>query len=112
MDRTNERVAYLYQPLHPAALRLIKQTIDAAHALGKWVGMCGELAGMRRAIPILLGLGLDEFSMTPRAIPEAKWLISQFTVEEAGAVARNALSLPTADEVVRYMDHVLEDIGA
>ncbi|HPV06201.1 MAG: phosphoenolpyruvate--protein phosphotransferase [Aggregatilineales bacterium] len=112
VDRTNERVAYLYQPLHPAALRLIKQTIDAAHALGKWVGMCGELAGMRRAIPILLGLGLDEFSMTPRAIPEAKWLISQFTVEEAGAVARNALSLPTADEVVRYMDHVLEDIGA
>ncbi len=63
VDRGNATIASLYQPLHPAVLRLIKQTIDLAHQKGKWVGMCGELAGMSTAIPILLGLGLDEFSM-------------------------------------------------
>lgn len=111
VDRTNERVASYFEPLHPAVLRLIKQTIDASHAVGKWTGMCGELAGMKAAIPILLGLGLDEFSMTPRAIPEAKWLISQLRVEEAQAIAREALSLPTASEVNDYMARTFEDMG-
>ncbi|MEO8356159.1 MAG: putative PEP-binding protein [Chloroflexota bacterium] len=68
VDRGNMKVANLFQPLHPAFLRLIQQTISAAHAHGKSVGMCGELAGMQKAIPILLGFGLDEFSMNPRAI--------------------------------------------
>lgn len=111
VDRTNERVASYFEPLHPAVLRLIKQTIDAAHAVGKWAGMCGELAGMKAAIPILLGLGLDEFSMTPRAIPEAKWLIAQLTTEEAQAIAREALSLATAAEVNDYMARTFEDMG-
>ncbi|GAB4471319.1 MAG: phosphoenolpyruvate--protein phosphotransferase [Anaerolineae bacterium] len=110
VDRTNERVAHLFQPLHPAVLRLIKQTIDAAHEKGKWVGMCGELAGMKRAIPILLGLGLDEFSMVPRAIPEAKWLIGQLTLEQARQIATHALSLGTADEVEAYMSEVLASL--
>src|SRR6185436_8746867 len=83
VDRTNERVASLYQPLHPAVLRLIKHTIDAAHSQGKWVGMCGELAGMPRAIPILLGMGLDEFSMVPRAVPEAKRLLNLLEVKQS-----------------------------
>jgi phosphotransferase system enzyme I (PtsI) len=107
VDRGNERISGLFQPLHPAVLRLIKVTIDNAHKRGKWVGMCGELAGMQKAIPILLGLGLDEFSMVPRAIPEAKWLIGQLTDEEAGQIAGHALSLGTAAEIESYMDGVL-----
>jgi phosphotransferase system enzyme I (PtsI) len=107
VDRTNERIARLYQPLHPAVLRLIKGTIDAAHAKGKWAGMCGELAGMKKAIPILLGFGLDEFSIVPRAIPEAKWLIRQMTAEHARQIAEAALRLSTAEEVETYMEEVL-----
>lgn len=112
VDRTNERVAHLFQPLHPAVLRLIKQTIDASHAHDRWTGMCGELAGMLEAIPILLGMGLDEFSMVPSAIPRAKWLIGQLTTERAAAIAEHALSLPTAAEVHAYMRQVLDELGA
>jgi len=107
VDRGNERVASLFQPLHPAVLRLIKVTIDNAHKAGKWVGMCGELAGMQKAIPILLGLGLDEFSMVPRAIPEAKWLIAQLSDDEARQIAEHALGLDTAAEIEAYMNEVL-----
>jgi phosphoenolpyruvate-protein phosphotransferase len=111
VDRTNGRVAKLFQPLHPAVLRLIKQTIDAAHQRGKWVGMCGELAGMKKAIPILLGLGLDEFSMAPRAIPEAKWLLGRFTRLRAGEIAGQALQCSTAAEINDLMTGVLEEAG-
>jgi len=93
-DRTNEKVAYLYQPLHPAILRLIKRVIEAAHQAGKWVGMCGEMAGDAEAIPILLGLGLDEFSMNAVAIPEAKAIIRSLSLAEAEGIAAKALSLP------------------
>lgn len=111
VDRTNERIAHLFQPLHPAVLRLIRQTLDAAHEKGIWVGMCGELAGMQKAIPILLGLGLDEFSMVPRAIPEAKWLIGQLTTERAAEIAEHALALKTAADVEAYMADVLAGLG-
>jgi phosphoenolpyruvate-protein phosphotransferase (PTS system enzyme I) len=107
VDRGNERVSSLYQPLHPAVLRLIKVTIENAHKAGKWVGMCGELAGMQKAIPILLGLGLDEFSMIPRAIPEAKWLIGQLSDDETRQIAERALGLDTAAEIEAYMKEVL-----
>lgn len=110
VDRGNEKVAELYQPLHPAVLRLIKTTIDLAHEKGRWVGVCGELAGMRKAIPILLGLGLDEFSMVPRAIPEAKWLINKLSVNQARLIAEKALGFGTAAEVEVYMDEVLGEI--
>lgn len=110
VDRTNERIASLFQPLHPAVLRSIKTTIDAAHPRGKWVGMCGELAGMKKAIPILLGLGLDEFSMVPRAIPEAKWLLSRMSVEQARAIADHALNLAAASEVEAYMEEQLKQL--
>lgn len=99
VDRTNEHVSGLYQSLHPAVLRAIKLTIDAAHAHGKWVGICGEMAGMQEAIPILLGLGLDEFSMVSRAIPKAKWLISQLSDAETKELADQALSLATVAEI-------------
>jgi phosphotransferase system enzyme I (PtsI) len=103
-------VAKLFQPLHPAVLRLIKKTIDAAHQHGKWVGMCGELAGMQKAIPILLGLGLDEFSMTPRSIPEAKWLIDQFTDARAREIAEQVLNKATAAEIEDFMAGMLEEV--
>jgi phosphotransferase system enzyme I (PtsI) len=88
---------------------LIKKTIEAAHQQGKWVGMCGELAGMQKAIPILLGLGLDEFSMAARSIPEAKWLVSRFTIARAKQIAKQALSLPTAGEIEELMTGVLTE---
>ncbi len=109
VDRTNERVAALFQPLHPAVLMLIKKTIEAAHQQGKWAGMCGELAGMQKAIPILLGLGLDEFSMAARSIPEAKWLVSRFTISRAKQIAEQALNLPTAGEIEELMAGVLKE---
>ena len=112
VDRGNATVSALYQPLHPAVLRLIKETIDLAHAKGKWVGMCGELAGMQKAIPILLGLGLDEFSMNPRAIPEAKHLISGLEDAAAARIARHALTLGTAAEIESYMKATLEEFKA
>lgn len=107
VDRTNERVSRLYQSLHPAVLRAIKLTIDAAHAHGKWVGMCGELAGMQEAIPILLGLGLDEFSMVPRAIPKAKWLISHLSDPETKEIAEQVLSLSTVEEIKQLVSERL-----
>jgi len=110
VDRGNERVAGLFQPLHPAVLRLIKLTIDSAHSKGKWVGMCGELAGMQKAIPILLGLGLDEFSMASRSIPMAKHLIAKLSDERAREIATQALSLPTAVEIEAYMKTVLTEL--
>ena len=71
-DRMSEKVSYLYNPMHPAVLRLIKMTIDGAHSQGKWVGMCGEMAGDETAIPTLVEYGLDEFSMSATSILPAK----------------------------------------
>ena len=78
-DRMNESVAYLYQPYHPAILRLVKMVIDASHAQGKWTGMCGEMAGDTIAIPLLIGLGLDEFSMSAPSMLKARNQINQLT---------------------------------
>ena len=107
VDRGNAKVSGLFQPLHPAVLRLIRQTIDAAHSKGKWVGMCGELAGMTKAIPILLGFGLDEFSMNSRAIPLAKQLVGKLTDEKAREIAVQAMSFGTAAEIENYMKEIL-----
>ncbi len=103
VDRTNERVAQLASPYHPAVLRLIKLTIDAAHTHGKWVGMCGELAGDEMAVPVLLGLGLDEFSMAPASVPAVKAAIRRWTLPACRAVAAHALSLPNAIDVIEYL---------
>ncbi|RLC67204.1 MAG: phosphoenolpyruvate--protein phosphotransferase, partial [Chloroflexi bacterium] len=107
-DRGNEKLGPLFNPLDPAVLRLIAQVIEAGHAAGKWVGLCGELGGQRSAIPVLLGLGLDEFSMTPAAIPVAKQTIRSLSRSQAQQIARRALSLTTASEVEEYVTSVLD----
>jgi phosphotransferase system enzyme I (PtsI) len=101
-DRTNAAVAEIASAFHPAVLRLIKQVIDAAHANGKWVGLCGELAGEPLAIPILLGMGLDEFSMNPPAIPIAKQIIRTTRMDDARGFANEVLNLTSAEEVEAY----------
>jgi phosphoenolpyruvate-protein phosphotransferase len=98
-DRTNAQVAALATGFQPAVLRLVRDVIAAAHAQGKWVGLCGELAGEPLAVPVLLGLGLDEFSMNPPAIPLAKQVIRALTLHEVRAVAQEALSLESADAI-------------
>ncbi len=98
-DRMNEQVSYLYQPYNPAILRLVKIVIDAAHAEGKWTGMCGEMAGDSTAIPLLLGLGLDEFSMSATSILPARSQISKLSAADMKEMAAKALQLGTAEEV-------------
>lgn len=94
VDRTNERVAHLANPLDPAVIRLIQQVIKAAHAHNRWVGLCGEMAGDPLAVPLLLGLGLDEFSMAASRIPTVKAQIRTLSLSKAGESARHCLTLP------------------
>lgn len=110
-DRTNERVAALNDPLHPAMLRMIDRTLRAAHTHGRWVGLCGELAADPLAIPILLGLGLDEFSMAPSSIPLAKRTIAHLSMPVARRLAQKALQLNDGKSVRRIVREVLEGIG-
>lgn len=102
-DRMNERVSYLYQPYHPAILNLVNNVIEAAHAEGKWAGMCGEMAGDSIAIPILLGLGLDEFSMSATSILPARTQIKDLSKEEMASYKDELLSMSTADEVEAFI---------
>jgi phosphoenolpyruvate-protein kinase (PTS system EI component) len=98
-DRTNAELAHLTTGFQPAVLRMVRHTIEAAHSHGKPVGLCGELAGEPLAIPILIGLGLDEFSMNPPAIPMAKQIIRQLSMAEARETAREALQLDSPEAV-------------
>ncbi|MGD6817558.1 phosphoenolpyruvate--protein phosphotransferase [Metabacillus sp. 113a] len=102
-DRMNERVSYLYQPYNPAILRLITLVIEAAHKEGKWVGMCGEMAGDPIAIPILLGLGLDEFSMSATSILPARTQILGLSKEEAASYKEQILGMETTQEVIDFV---------
>ncbi len=102
-DRTNPKVAELSNAFQPAVLRLIKMVIDAAHAEHKWVGMCGELAGEPLAAPILVGLGLDEFSMSPPFIPLVKQIIRNLDAEEMIDLAKGALQLESPDDVKDFV---------
>jgi phosphocarrier protein FPr len=103
-DRGNGKIAKLVHPFQPAVLQLIKQTIAAAHQAGIWAGMCGELAGNALAAPLLLGLGLDEFSMSATNIPAVKAAIRRFTLEQARQIADQALAQDSAEEVQRYLE--------
>ncbi|WP_280769827.1 phosphoenolpyruvate--protein phosphotransferase [Salipaludibacillus daqingensis] len=103
-DRMNEQVSYLYQPYNPAILRLVKMVIDASHAEGKWTGMCGEMAGDEIAIPLLFGLGLDEFSMSATSVLPARSQISALTKDKAKEVAEKALQLNTDEEVKQLVE--------
>ncbi|HBA1119312.1 TPA: phosphoenolpyruvate--protein phosphotransferase [Enterococcus faecium] len=90
-DRMNERVSYLYQPYNPSILRLIKNVIDAAHAEGKWAGMCGEMAGDQTAVPLLVGMGLDEFSMSATSILKTRSLMKRLDTAKMAELADRAL---------------------
>lgn len=108
-DRMNEELSYLYQPYHPAILRLLSSVIDAAHAEGKWVGMCGEMAGDELAIPILLGLGLDEFSMSASSILPARSLIRSLSQERMASLKDDLLAKGTSEEVLELVREFLPD---
>ncbi len=109
-DRMNETVSYLYQPYNPSLLRLIKMVIDAAHKEGKWAGMCGEMAGDHIAIPLLLGLGLDEFSMSATSILSARALMSKMDMKLLKPLAEKALNMSHNDEVMNLVNDYLEEI--
>jgi phosphotransferase system enzyme I (PtsI) len=102
-DRMSEKVSYLYQPFNPAVLRLIKMTIDGAHAHGRWCGMCGEMAGEPDAIPVLIGLGLDEFSMSATSILRARKIATGLSYEEMKGLAASALECETEEEVLKLV---------
>ncbi len=109
VDRGNELISHLYNPMSPAVLRLIKQVIDASHAEGKWTGMCGELAGDERATLLLLGMGLDEFSMSAISIPGIKKIIRNANYDDAKALAEQALSQPTAQELSDVVSRFIKE---
>ena len=111
VDRMNESIGSLYQPLHPGVLRLIKHVIDASHEQGKFTGMCGELASDPVATMILLGLGLDEFSMTASSIPLIKNILRSVSKAECEEVANKALTMDTAEEITAYAKSVLIEKG-
>lgn len=104
VDRMNQKISYLYNQFNPAVLRLIKMVIDNAHKEGKWVGMCGESAGDQRMIPILLGMGLDEFSMSPISILPARKFITSVKYEDMKKFANEVLTMGTAEEIKAYVD--------
>lgn len=104
-DRMNERVSYLYQPYNPSILRLIKGVIDAAHKEGKWAGMCGEMAGDQIAVPLLVGLGLDEFSMSATSILKTRSLLKKLDSNQMKELATQALAdCTTVDEVIEMVN--------
>ncbi|PJG86263.1 phosphoenolpyruvate-protein phosphotransferase PtsI [Conservatibacter flavescens] len=109
VDRGNELISHLYNPMTPSVLSLIKQVIDASHAEGKWTGMCGELAGDEKATLLLLGMGLDEFSMSAISVPRIKKLIRNVEFAEAKLLAEKALALPTAAEIEQLVSDFLSE---
>lgn len=110
-DRMNEKVSYLYQPFNPSLLRLINMVIENAHKEGKWVGMCGEMAGEIKALPLLIGLGLDEFSMSASGIMRARYLADRIDSEDAKALVKEALMQPNQEAVLNLVDAYLKSIG-
>ena len=110
-DRMNERVSYLYQPYNPSILTLIKHVIDSAHKEGKWAGMCGEMAGDQTAVPLLVGLGLDEFSMSASSVLKTRSLISKLTLEDMQALADKAINeCATVQEVEALVEEAVSKL--
>lgn len=107
VDRGNELISHLYNPMSPSVLNLIKQVIDASHAEGKWTGMCGELAGDEKATVLLLGMGLDEFSMSAISVPRIKKLIRNVNYQDAKVLADKALQQPTTTEIEKLVTDFL-----
>ncbi|MFU2134212.1 phosphoenolpyruvate-protein phosphotransferase PtsI [Gallibacterium anatis] len=109
VDRGNELISHLYNPLTPSVLSLIKQVIDASHAEGKWTGMCGELAGDEKATILLLGMGLDEFSMSAISVPKIKKLIRNVNYQDAQDLAKEVLQQPTAEDIEQLIANFLAE---
>ena len=110
-DRMNERVSYLYQPYNPSILTLIKHVIDSAHKEGKWAGMCGEMAGDQTAVPLLVGLGLDEFSMSASSVLKTRSLIAKLTLSDMQALADKAINeCATVEEVEALVEEAVSKI--
>jgi phosphotransferase system enzyme I (PtsI) len=111
VDRLNEKIAHLYEPTNPAILRLIKLTADAAHAAGIWVGVCGEMAGDPLMIPLLLGLGVDELSVTPSSVPQIKYLIRRVKMSEAKEIAAAALESESSAEILDRSQRLVRSVA-
>ena len=101
VDRLNEKIAHLYEPTHPAILRLIKTTVEAGHKHDIWIGVCGEMAGDPVLVPLLLGLGVDELSVAPSIVPQVKFLIRRLRMDEARELAQFALECNSGAEILR-----------
>lgn len=110
VDRGNQQVAYLYQELHPAVLRMVRQVIEAAHAEGKWVGMCGEMANNAYAVPLLMAMGLDEFSMSSSQILRVRSLINQLNTRKLQPLVHRAIHAETAAEVRKLVEEYVPQI--
>lgn len=106
VDRTNEQIAYLHQPYHPAVLRLIKSIIGHAHLQGIWVGMCGEAAADELLLPFFWGAGLDEFSMSAGSILKIKKKLRQWTKKEAKKITEKILKLKNTDQIKAYLENI------
>jgi len=111
VDRVNERVAYLYQPTHPAVLKLIRETVDAGHRNGIWVGLCGEMAGDPVMSPLLLGMGIDELSVAPSSVPLVKDMIRSVTYEQARRLAGEALACRSSADVAALCRSLTKEVA-
>jgi phosphotransferase system enzyme I (PtsI) len=111
VDRLNEKIAHLYEPTHPAILQLIKITADAAKAHGIWTGVCGEMAGDPLMVPLLLGLGVNELSVAPQAVPQIKYLIRRIKMSEAKEVADHALQCESAAEILERSQRLVRSVA-
>lgn len=111
VDRVNEKIAYLYEPTHPAILKLIKQVIDNGHREHKWVGCCGEMSGDPAISLLLLGLGIDELSVSPFLLPKVKKIIRSVTFDEAKQLAEEAIKFHTGLEIKQYLTHALRRVA-
>jgi phosphotransferase system enzyme I (PtsI) len=110
-DRGNEHVSYLYQPYNPSLLRLVKRVIDTAHAEGKWAGMCGEMAGDQVAVPLLMGMGLDEFSMSATSMLQTRSLMKKLDTTKLGSLVDQALDAETNQEVIDLVKNVEDNLN-
>jgi len=111
VERGNEKIAYLYQPFHPAVIRLIYAASDAAHKNGIWIGVCGEIVTVTAAVVLLLGLSFDEFSASPIAIPDIKETLRRIRYSDARVIAEKAINKTTTEELVEYMETEMARIG-
>jgi phosphotransferase system enzyme I (PtsI) len=109
VDRVNEKIAYLYQPTHPAILRLIKEVIECAHARGIWVGVCGEMSGDPVLAVLLIGMGIDHLSTSALVLPRVKKAIRSVTLKQARDIAEGARQFSTSEEIRQYTEEKLRE---